>query len=98
VLVQPGYTFSYSPTEGYKGLVTGKSAVLIYARGGAYGSGTGGEKLDMQKSYMETVLGFIGFSNIKSIVIEPTLKSTPEELEKIKDAAKEQAKTISRNF
>ncbi len=98
VLVQPGYTFSYSPTEGYKGLVTGKSAVLIYARGGAYGSGTGGEKLDMQKSYMETVLGFIGFSNIQSIVIEPTLKSTPEELEKIKDAAKEQAKTISRNF
>jgi FMN-dependent NADH-azoreductase len=35
VIVQPGLTFSFSPTEGYKGLVTGKKAVAVYARGGA---------------------------------------------------------------
>ena len=40
VIVQPGLTFSFSPTEGYKGLVTGKKAVAVYARGGAYGSGS----------------------------------------------------------
>ena len=28
VIVQPGLTFSYSPAEGYKGLVTGKKAVV----------------------------------------------------------------------
>lgn len=98
VLVQPGYTFSYSPTEGYKGLVTGKPAVLICARGGAYSPGTGGEYLDMQKSYMETALEFIGISNIKSVIVEPTLKSTPEQLEKIKELAKEKARSIARNF
>lgn len=98
VLVQPGYTFSYSPTDGYKGLVSGKPVILIYARGGAYGSGTGRENVDMQKSYMETILGFIGFSNIQSIVIEPTLKSTPEELEKITEVAKEQAKAMAGSF
>ena len=43
VIVQPGLTFSFSPTEGYKGLVTGKKATAVYARGGAYGSGTGAE-------------------------------------------------------
>ncbi len=43
VIVQPGYTFSFSPEEGYKGLMTGKPIATIYARGGAYGSGTGAE-------------------------------------------------------
>ncbi len=37
VLTQPGQTFSFDPESGYSGLVTGKPAVLIYARGGAYG-------------------------------------------------------------
>ena len=43
VIVQPGLTFSFSPAEGYKGLVANKKAVAVYARGGAYGPGTGAE-------------------------------------------------------
>lgn len=61
---QPTYTFSYSPKEGYRGLVTDKRAVLVYARGGEYPPGTDGEAFDLQKRYMETILGFIGFSDI----------------------------------
>lgn len=87
VIVQPSYTFSYSPTEGYKGLVTGKPAMLIYSRGGAYGSGTGAENLDYQKTYMEAILKFIGFTDIRSIIIEPTL-AAPE----VKDGAVKKAK------
>ncbi|QDQ41754.1 FMN-dependent NADH-azoreductase [Methylacidiphilum kamchatkense] len=34
ILVQPTYTFSYTPQEGYKGLVVGKKACLICSRGG----------------------------------------------------------------
>lgn len=90
VLVQPGYTFSFSPSEGYKGLVSGKPVMLIYARGGAYGSGTGAEDLDFQIPYMETILKFIGFTDIKSIVIEPTLASE-EEKKKALDKAKKEA-------
>lgn len=90
VIVQPSYTFNFSPSEGYKGLVTGKPAVIIYSRGGAYGPGTGGEALDFQKTYMETILKFIGFSDIKSIVIEPTL-SSPEAKEKAMEQAKKEA-------
>ena len=37
LIVQPGLTFSFSPSEGYKGLVTGKPVTVVYARGGAYG-------------------------------------------------------------
>lgn len=95
VLVQPGYTFSYSPDEGYKGLVAGKQAVLVYSRGGAYGPGTGAEALDYQKSYMEHILKFIGFTDIQTIVIEPTLMVAPDEKARIVKAAIEKAQTIA---
>ena len=39
VIVQPGLAFSFSPETGYKGLITGKPVVVVYARGGAYGPG-----------------------------------------------------------
>ncbi len=72
VLLQPGLTFSFTPGVGYQGLVTGKSAVAIYARGGAYGPGTGAEAYDQQSVYLRQVLGFIGLTNIKEIFVEPT--------------------------
>jgi FMN-dependent NADH-azoreductase len=75
VLVQPGLAFSFSPESGYKGLITGKPAVAIYARGGAYGPGSGMEAYDAQSTYLKQVLGFIGFTDIKEIFVEPTLAS-----------------------
>jgi FMN-dependent NADH-azoreductase len=92
VIVQPSYTFSFSPAEGYKGLVTGKSVVLIYSRGGAYGPGTGSEALDLQKTYMETILKFIGFTDIRSIIIEPTLQSPEIKTQVVKQATEEAVK------
>jgi FMN-dependent NADH-azoreductase len=73
VIVQPGLTFSFSPAEGYKGLLNDRRAVLILARGGASGAGTGGEAYDMQKPYLEGVLRFMGIDDIRSVLIEPTL-------------------------
>ena len=73
VLVQPGLAFSFTPDAGYKGLITGKPVVAIYARGGAYGPGTGAEGYDAQSAYLRQVLGFIGFTDIKEIFVEPTL-------------------------
>lgn len=97
VLVQPSYTFSFSPSEGYKGLVTGKPIALIYARGGAYGAGSGAESLDLQKNYMETILRFIGFTDFHSIMIEPTLNS-PEKKTEVVNVAKEQAIKLADRF
>lgn len=97
VLTQPGITFSYSPEEGYKGLVTGKKAAVIYARGGEYPAGTPGEAYDLQKRYMELWLGFIGVTDVRSIVIEPTL-SAPETVSKNKASARELARKIAAAF
>ena len=97
VIVQPGYTFSYSPEKGYEGLVTGKPIVSIYASGGAYGPGTGAESYDLQKAYLELILGFMGFNDFHKITIASTL-GPQEEKEKNMAAALEQAKTMAANF
>ena len=81
ILVQPGYTFSYSPETGYKGLLTGKPLLAVYARGGEYPPGSPGEALDMQTKYLQLILGFIGFTNICSVIVEPTLQGSAEAIE-----------------
>ena len=78
LLVQPGYTFSYSEEQGYEGLVVGKPLLAVYARGGEYAVGSETEAFDLQIKYVKLIFGFIGFKDIRSIVIEPTLQAGPD--------------------
>ncbi len=95
IIVQPGYTFSFSPEAGYAGLVTGKPAAVIYARGGSY---TGDAAvMDMQKSYMELVLRFIGITDIRSVVAQPTLGNV-QEVEIGWETARALAEQLARDF
>ncbi len=98
VLVQPGYTFSFSPETGYTGLVTGKPAVLILARGGEYAPDSEAAAFDFQRPYLEGILHFIGFTGIDTMVVEPTLQGGPEtaeqKLAETISAAREKAKTF----
>jgi FMN-dependent NADH-azoreductase len=97
LLVQPGLTFSFTPKEGYKGLVTGKALVAVYARGGAYGAGSGAEGYDQQSTYLKQIFGFIGFADIREIFVEPTLAS-PAAKEEALAAAKRKAAEIAARF
>ena len=76
VLVQPGLTFTFTPSDGFKGLVTGRPTAVIYARGGAYGPGSGAEGYDNQSAYLRQVLGFIGITGLQEIFVEPTSVGT----------------------
>lgn len=98
VIVQPGYTFSYSPAEGYKGLCPGKRAALILARGGAYPAGTPGAALDFQRPYLETTLGFMGITDVRTIVVEPTLMEGPDRAAELLKAAQVQAREMAKGF
>jgi len=97
VITQPGLAFSFSPEEGYKGLVTGRPAVVIYARGGAYIDNPDTASMDFQKPYLEALLGFIGFSDVRSVVIEPTL-AAPDQVEAVRREAITSARAIARDF
>lgn len=98
ILVQPGYTFSYSPEEGYKGLVTGRPMFVAYARGGVYAAGTEAESFDLQKKYLELILGFIGFADIKSVVVEPTLQGGEDVARQALERGIEWAKQLAAAF
>jgi FMN-dependent NADH-azoreductase len=98
IIVQPGYTFSYTPEEGYKGLVTGKPIFIAYARGGEYPPGTNYEAFDLQKRYLELILGFMGFTDIRAVAVDPTLMGGPDVGKAKREAAIEQAKQMGRDF
>ncbi len=78
ILIQPGYTFSYNEDTGYQGLVVGKPMLVVYSRGGEYAAGSEAEVFDLQTKYLELIFKFIGFEDIRSVVVEPTLQSGPD--------------------
>jgi FMN-dependent NADH-azoreductase len=97
IIVQPGYTFKVTE-NGYEGLVKGKRALMVYARGGAYGPGSGSEPYDMQVDYMEMILGFMGIKELMTILVEPTLEKGPEVAAQAVRRAKERTRDLVDRF
>ena len=98
LLVQPGYTFSYSEDKGYEGLVVGKPMLAVYARGGEYAIGSKTEAFDLQTKYIELIFGFMGFEDIRSIVAEPTLQGGPDVAEAKCQEATNKARKMAADF
>jgi len=97
IIVQPGYTFSFSSKEGYKGLVLGKPIFVSYSRGGAYEKGSPAEAFDLQTKYFQLALGFIGFTDIRTLIVEPTLAG-PDVAKQKREEAISKAKEMARAF
>ncbi|HEX42552.1 MAG TPA: FMN-dependent NADH-azoreductase [Phycisphaerales bacterium] len=97
ILVQPGLTFTIEDGR-YKGLLEDKSALIVYARGGQYPAGTDLNAFDHQKPYIETILPFIGITDVSAIVIEPTLQQGPDAAGQKQVAAIEKAKQLVGQF
>jgi len=68
-LCQAGKTFRYT-ANGPEGLVKGKTVVVASTRGGVYSTSEIGQSLDHQESYLKTVLGFIGITDVKIVRAE----------------------------
>ena len=67
-VVRSGLTFELEDGE-YRGLLSGKSATVITARGGSGATGDGG---DFQTGYLQAVLGVIGIKPVEVIVADGT--------------------------
>lgn len=98
LITQPGMAFNVRPEGGYEGLVTDRPAIAIYARGGAYEAGTGAEGYDFQSPYLNTWLQFIGFTQIESIAVEPTLGGGPDKAQQAKRGALARAEELAKTF
>ena len=72
-ICRAGQTFNYS-NEGYSGLLGGRRAYIITAKGGSY-KGTIYETLDYQEPYLKTVFDVLGFDSTEIISLEGTAQS-----------------------
>ncbi len=62
-VVRGGRTFTYG-ADGPKGLLTGKKATILAATGGVYGAGTPMAALNFIDPYLNTILRFIGVTDV----------------------------------
>lgn len=75
LISQKDVLFSFDD-GGFSGLLHGKKAAVVYARGlnfSSPGSMTPASEFDLQRPYMETWLKFVGVTDVKGIVVERTL-------------------------
>ena len=94
-IVRPGRTFSYGE-KGPEGLLKGKKAVVVVARGGVYSEGPA-QQLDFQESYLRAVLGFIGITNVHVVRVEGVAMGE-EALKNAMASAKAQSEEVVREF
>ena len=83
-VVRPGVTFRYG-SAGPEGLVKGKKAYLVLARGGRYSEGPM-QAFNFQDTYLKAALGFIGITDVELITVEGVAFG-PEVAEKAFSAA-----------
>jgi FMN-dependent NADH-azoreductase len=67
-VVRAGRTFSYS-ANGPAGLLKDKKAILVVSRGGIYSEGPM-KAFDFQETYLRSVLGFIGITDVQVVRVE----------------------------
>ncbi|WP_395684803.1 FMN-dependent NADH-azoreductase [Caenimonas koreensis] len=68
-IAQAGRTFTYTE-KGPKGLAGGKTVIVASTRGGMYSTNPALAHLDHQESYLKTVFGFLGITDIRFVRAE----------------------------
>jgi FMN-dependent NADH-azoreductase len=68
-IAQAGRTFTYTD-KGPKGLAGGKTVIVASTRGGVYSTNPALAGLDHQESYLKTVFGFFGITDVRIVRAE----------------------------
>lgn len=79
-----GKTFRYT-AEGPEGLAKGKKVIVVSTRGGHYSAGPAAI-MDHQESYLRSVLGFLGITDIEIVRAEGLNLSADSKIEAISEA------------
>jgi FMN-dependent NADH-azoreductase len=68
-VAQPGRTFKYTE-KGPQGLAGGKTVIVASTRGGMYSTSEAGRAMEHQESYLQTVFGFLGITDVRFVRAE----------------------------
>ncbi len=85
-VAQPGRTFTYTAT-GPKGLAGGKTVIVASTRGGVYSTSDGGRAMEHQESYLQTVFGFLGITDVRFVRAEGVAMGDAKKAEALAQAA-----------
>lgn len=69
-IVQPGYLFRYDENGLPEGLVKGRRMICVSSRGGDYSQGPLAA-YDFVESYLRTIFGFVGLTDIRFFNVQP---------------------------
>ncbi len=67
-VLRVGVTFNYT-TEGPRGLLTGKRAIVVETRGGFYSAGPAAA-MDAQEPHLRAMLGLLGITDVRFVRVE----------------------------
>ncbi|TCP58099.1 FMN-dependent NADH-azoreductase [Tumebacillus sp. BK434] len=90
-----GKTFRYTE-NGPVGLLGGKKALHIQARGGFYSEGPAAE-VELGDRFLRTVLGFVGITDVNTLAIEGQA-AQPDQASQIKENGISKAKELAKSF
>lgn len=68
-IAQVGRTFKYTD-KGAVGLAGGKTVIVASTRGGMYATSEAGQAMEHQESYLKTVFGFLGVTDVRFVRAE----------------------------
>ena len=68
-IVQVGRSFEYTD-KGPAGLAGGKTVIVASTRGGMYSTSDAGNAMEHQESYLKTVFGFLGVTDVRFVRAE----------------------------
>ncbi|WP_027014956.1 FMN-dependent NADH-azoreductase [Comamonas composti] len=68
-VAQAGRTFRYT-ASGPEGLAKGKKVIVVSSRGGMYSNSDVGQALEHQESYLKTMFGFMGVTDVSIVRAE----------------------------
>jgi FMN-dependent NADH-azoreductase len=72
VIIQPGLTFRFDPSQGYLPLLKDRPTIVILASGGDFATGMNRGRPDMATPYLREALRFIGVRDVRFVLIGPT--------------------------
>ena len=68
-IAQSGRTFKYTD-KGAVGLAGNKTVIVALSRGGMYSTSDAGRSMEHQETYLQTVMGFMGVTDVRFVRAE----------------------------
>ena len=84
-VAQVGRTFKYTE-KGPQGLAGGKTVIVPSTRARAYSTSEGGRAMEHQESYLQTVFGFFGITDVRFVRAEGLAMGAEPKAQAIADA------------